>query len=158
MSRAIKAMARLAKVRQDMAMAKAKRIASEYAKNKDLNEQVIQYAREYGDAAMKVGERGISVAMLNDTMAFRGRLLATAKEQELATAHMHRQVQEANRAALAAKMKSQGLDRALGRRKKEAEQAEQQAEWQEIEDAFSHRRPVLGQDESTQGSAGTKDA
>ena len=158
MSRAIKAMARLAKVRQDMAMAKAKRIASEYAKNKDLNEQVIQYAREYGDAAMKVGERGISVAMLNDTMAFRGRLLATAKEQELATAHMHRQVQEANRAALAAKMKSQGLDRALARRKKEAEQAGQQVEWQEIEDAFSHRRPVIGQDESTQGSSGTKDA
>jgi len=48
MSRAIKAMARLAKVRQDMAMAKAKRIASEYAKNKELNEQVVQYAREYG--------------------------------------------------------------------------------------------------------------
>lgn len=158
MSRAIKAMARLAKVRQDMAMAKAKRIASEYAKNKDLNEQVVQYAREYGDAAMKVGEQGISVAMLNDTMAFRGKLLASAKEQELATAHMHRQVQEANRAALAAKMKSQGLDRALARRKKEAEQAEQQAEWQEIEDAFSHRRPLLGQGESTQGSVGTKDA
>jgi len=158
MSRAIKAMARLAKVRQDMAMAKAKRIASEYAKNKDLNEQVVQYAREYGDAAMKVGEQGISVAMLNDTMAFRGKLLASAKEQELATAHMHRQVQEANRAALAAKMKSQGLDRALARRKKEAEQAEQQAEWQEIEDAFSHRRPLLGQGESAQGSVGTKDA
>jgi len=158
MSRAIKAMARLAKVRQDMAMAKAKRLASEYAKNKDLNEQVIQYAREYGDAAMKVGEQSISVAMLNDTMAFRGKLLASAKEQELATAHMHRQVQEANRAALAAKMKSQGLDRALARRKKEAEQAEQQAEWQEIEDAFSHRRPVLGQEESPHGSAGTKDA
>ena len=158
MSRAIKAMARLAKVRQDMAMAKAKRLASEYAKNKDLNEQVIQYAREYGDAAMKVGEQGISVAMLNDTMAFRGKLLASAKEQELATAHMHRQVQEANRAALAAKMKSQGLDRALARRKKEAEQAEQQAEWQEIEDAFSHRRPLLGQGESAQGSVGTKDA
>jgi len=158
MSRAIKAMARLAKVRQDMAMAKAKRLASEYAKNKDLNEQVIQYAREYGDAAMKVGGQGISVAMLNDTMAFRGKLLASAKEQELATAHMHRQVQEANRAALAAKMKSQGLDRALARRKKEAEQAEQQAEWQDIEDAFSHRRPVLGQEESPSGSAGTKDA
>lgn len=158
MSRAIKAMARLAKVRQDMAMAKAKRLASEYAKNKELNEQVIQYAREYGDAAMKVGEQGISVAMLNDTMAFRGKLLASAKEQELATAHMHRQVQEANRAALAAKMKSQGLDRALARRKKEAEQAEQQAEGQEIEDAFSHRRPVLGQEESPSGSAGTKDA
>lgn len=158
MSRAIKAMARLAKVRQDMAMAKAKRIASEYAKNKDLNEQVTQYAREYGDAAMQAGQQGISVAMLNDTMAFRSRLLASAKEQELATAHMHRQVQEANRAALAAKMKSQGLDRALERRKKEAEQAQQQTEWQEIEDAFSHRRPILSYGMRDQEGSGTKDA
>jgi hypothetical protein len=38
------AMARLAKVRQDTAMAKARRLASEFAKAKDLNEQVIQYA------------------------------------------------------------------------------------------------------------------
>ena len=158
MSRAIKAMARLAKVRQDMAMAKAKRLASEYAKTKELNEQVIQYAREYVDAAMAMGQQGISVATLNDTLAFRGRLLAGAKEQELSTAHMHRQVQEANRAALAAKMKSQGLDRALARRKKEAEQSEQQAEWQEIEDAFSHRKPAFGSNEPAQPGSGTKDA
>jgi len=71
---------------------------------------------------------------------------------------MHRQVEEANRAALAAKMKSQGLDRALARRKKEAEQSEQQAEWQEIEDAFSHRKPAFGSDESAQHGSGTKDA
>lgn len=42
MSRAMAAMARLAKVRQDTAMAKARRLASEFAKAKDLNEQVIQ--------------------------------------------------------------------------------------------------------------------
>lgn len=136
------AMARLAKVRQDMAMAKARRIASEFAKAKDLNEQVVQYADEYGDAAMQMGQQGqgISVAMLRDTMAFRAKLLAGAKEQELATAHMYRQLQDANKAALSAKMKSQGLDRAVARRKKLAEQEQQQAEWQEIEDAFSHRK------------------
>jgi flagellar biosynthesis chaperone FliJ len=140
MSRAMTAMARLAKVRQDMAMAKARRIASEFAKAKDLNEQVVQYAGEYGDAAMQIGQQGISVALLNDTMAFRAKLLAGAKEQELATAHLYRQLQEANKVALSAKMKSQGLDRAVARRKKVAEQEEQQAEWQEIEDAFSHRK------------------
>ncbi len=140
MSRAMTAMARLAKVRQDMAMAKARRIASEFAKAKDLNEQVVQYAGEYGDAAMQIGQQGISVALLNDTMAFRAKLLAGAKEQELATAHLYRQLQEANKVALSAKMKRQGLDRAVARRKKVAEQEEQQAEWQEIEDAFSHRK------------------
>jgi len=158
MSRAIKAMARLAKVRQDMAMAKAKRIASEFAKTKDLNEQVLQYAKEYGDSVMRTGEKGISVAVLNDTMAFRSRLIASAKEQELATAHMHRHLQEANRAALAAKMKSQGLDRALARRKKEAEQGQQQADWQEIEDAFSHRRSPFAQNAGHEEGSGTKDA
>ena len=142
MSRAMHAMARLAKVRQDMAMAKAKRLASEFAKAKDLNEQVVQFAGEYGEAAMAMGQGGgtVSVATLNDTLAFRARLLAGAKEQELANAHMYRHLQEANKAALSAKMKSQGLDRAVARRKKEAEQKEQQSEWQEIEDAFSHRK------------------
>ena len=152
MSRAMSAMARLAKVRQDMAMAKARRIASEFAKAKDLNEQVVQYADEYGDAAMQMGQQGISVALLRDTMAFRAKLLAGAKEQELASAHLYRELQNANKAAIAAKMKSQGLDRAVARRKKEAEQEQQQAEWQEIEDAFSHRKSPFTQE------PGTKDA
>ena len=140
MSRAMSAMARLAKVRQDMAMAKARRIASEFAKAKDLNEQVINYANEYGNAAMQMGQKGVSVSMLNDTMAFRTKLLAGASEQELATAQMHKQLKLANQQALAAKLKSQGLDRAVARRKKEAEQKLQQAEWQSIEDSFSHRK------------------
>ena len=146
------AMARLAKVRQDMAMAKARRIASEFAKAKDLNEQVVQYADEYGDAAMQMGQQGISVALLRDTMAFRAKLLAGAKEQELASAHLYRELQSANKAAIAAKMKSQGLDRAVARRKKQAEQEQQQAEWQEIEDAFSHRKNPFTPE------VGTKDA
>jgi hypothetical protein len=44
------------------------------------------------------------------------------------------------KAAEAAKLKSQGLDRAVARRKKEAEHKLQQAEWQSIEDSFSHRK------------------
>jgi flagellar biosynthesis chaperone FliJ len=151
-------MARLAKVRQDMALARAKRIASEFAKTRDLGEQVLQYAKEYDEAAMQAGQKGISVSMLNDSVAFSARLVASAKEQELANAYMHKQLQEANRAALAAKMKSQGLDRALAQRKKEAEQAQQQADWQEIEDAFSNRRSPLAQGAGGEGASGTKDA
>jgi|GEM_PF-507285 len=158
MSRAIKAMARLAKVRQDMAMARAKRIASEFAKTRDLGDQVLQFAKEYDDAAMRAGEKGIPVTLLNDSLAFSARLIASAKEQELANAYMHRQLQEANRAALSAKMKSQGLDRALGRRKKEAEEEQQQADWQEIEDAFSHRRSPFSDQDPGDEAFGTKDA
>jgi len=137
------AMARLAKVRQDTAMAKARRLASEFAKAKDLNEQVIQYADQYGEAAVRVAQQGVSVAMLRDTMAFRVRLLAGAKDQELANADLFKRFQEANRDALSAKLKSQGLDRAMERRKREAEREAEQSEWQEIEDGFSHRKTHL---------------
>jgi hypothetical protein len=104
-------------------MAKARRLASEFAKAKDLNEQVIQYAGQYGETALQVAQQGVSVAMLRDTMAFRNRLLAGAKDQELANADLFKRFQEANRDALSAKLKSQGLDRAMERRKREAERA-----------------------------------
>ena len=149
------AMARLAKVRQDTAMAKARRLASEFAKAKDLNEQVIQYAGQYGETALQVAQQGVSVAMLRDTMAFRNRLLAGAKDQELANADLFKRVQEANRDALSAKLKSQGLDRAMERRKREAEHEAEQSEWQEIEDGFSHRKNPFAPSEE---GAGTKDA
>ena len=155
MSRAMAAMARLAKVRQDTAMAKARRLAGEFAKAKDLNDQVIQYAGQYGEAAVQVATQGVSVATLRDTMAFRARLLAGAKDQELANADLYRRFQEANREALAAKLKSQGLDRAMERRAREARQEAEQSEWQEIEDSFSHRKNPFA---PGQGSTGTKDA
>ena len=149
------AMARLAKVRQDTAMAKARRLASEFAKAKDLKEQVIQYADQYGETALQVAQQGVSVAMLRDTMAFRNRLLAGAKDQELANADLFRRFQDANRDALSAKLKSQGLDRAMERRRRDAEREAEQSEWQEIEDGFSHRKNPFA---PSVEDIGTKDA
>jgi len=143
------AMARLAKVRQDTAMAKARRLASEFAKAKDLNEQVIQYAGQYGEAAVQSATKGVSVATLRDTMAFRARLLAGAKDQELANADLYRRFQEANREALAAKLKSQGLDRAMDRRAREARQEAEQSEWQEIGTLFRTEKTRLLQGKET---------
>jgi flagellar biosynthesis chaperone FliJ len=153
------ALARLAKVRQDMAMAQARRIAAEFAKARDLNEQIVQFADDYGSAAMQQGQQGISVAALRDTMAFRARLLAGAQDQDLVNAQLYRQLQEANKKAFAAKMKSEGLQKALARRKAETRHHAEAAEWREIEDGLSHRRPVFSppQQGASQGS-GTKDA
>jgi hypothetical protein len=159
MSRAMSALARLAKVRQDMAMAQARRIAAEFAKARDLNEQIVQFADEYGHAAMEHGKQGISVAALNDTLAFRARLLSGAREQELANAQLYRQLQEANKRAFAAKMKSEGLQKALARRKAQARHHAEASEWREIEDGLSHRRSIFSPAlPAGQEGSGTKDA
>jgi flagellar biosynthesis chaperone FliJ len=139
MSKALQTMARLAKVKQDVAMAKAKRLASQVAKAKDLQDQVIGFAGEYGNMAMEQGLSGTSVAMMQDALAFRTRLLDGASEQALASAELNRQLKQANALAMAARMKSKGLDDALARRKQVALREQEESEAQEIEESISAR-------------------
>jgi len=139
MSKALQTMARLAKVKQDVAMAKAKRLASQVAKAKDLQDQVIGFAGEYGNMAMEQGLSGTSVAMMQDALAFRTRLLDGASEQALASAELNRQLKQANALAMAARMKSKGLDDAVARRKQAALRDQEESEAQEIEESISAR-------------------
>jgi flagellar biosynthesis chaperone FliJ len=139
MSKALQTMARLAKVKQDVAMAKAKRLASQVAKAKDLQDQVIGFAGEYGTMAMEQGLSGTSVAMMQDALAFRTRLLDGASEQALASAELNRQLKQANALAMAARMKSKGLDDAVARRKQVALREQEESEAQEIEESISAR-------------------
>ncbi len=139
MSKALQTTARLAKVKQDVAMAKAKRLASQVAKAKDLQDQVIGFAGEYGNMAMEQGLSGTSVAMMQDALAFRTRLLDGASEQALASAELNRQLKQANALAMAARMKSKGLDDAVARRKQAALREQEESEAQEIEESISAR-------------------
>jgi flagellar biosynthesis chaperone FliJ len=139
MSKALQTMARLAKVKQDVAMAKAKRLASQVNKAKDLQDQVIGFAGEYGNMAMEQGVAGTSVAMMQDALAFRTRLLDGASEQALASAELNRQLRQANAAAMVARMKSKGLEDAVARRKQAALREQEESEAQEIEESISAR-------------------
>lgn len=139
MSKALQTMARLAKVKQDVAMAKAKRLASQVNKAKDLQDQVIGFAGEYGNMAMEHGLSGTSVAMMQDALAFRTRLLDGASEQALASAELNRQLKQANATAMAARMKSKGLEDAVARRKQAALREQEESEAQEIEESISAR-------------------
>jgi flagellar biosynthesis chaperone FliJ len=139
MSKALQTMARLAKVKQDVAMAKAKRLASQVNKAKDLQDQVIGFAGEYGNMAMEQGLSGTSVAMMQDALAFRTRLLDGASEQALASAELNRQLKQANATAMAARMKSKGLEDAVARRKQAALREQEESEAQEIEESISAR-------------------
>jgi hypothetical protein len=132
-------MARLAKVKQDVAMAKAKRLASQVAKAKDLQDQVIGFAGEYGKVAMEQGRLGTSVAMMQDALNFRTRLLNGAQEQEIASAELIRRLKIANEEARVARQKSKGLDDAVARRKQAATREREESEAQEIEESISAR-------------------
>ena len=134
MSRTIKAMARLAQVRKDLAVAKSRRLAAEIRKNEGLRDQVLQFASEYGDQAVQAAQKGISVSQLRDTYAFRGRLLDGARDQQMGLANMARQLQIANLEALAATRKSDGFGRLIARKEGEAKKKLESSEQREVED------------------------
>jgi flagellar biosynthesis chaperone FliJ len=152
MSRAIRAITRLAKVRQDLARARASQMAAELNRARELSTQVQAFASEYSQAAMEAGTKGISVAMLTDTLAFRDRLLTTAQEQQVFSGELAKKAALANKAALAAKMKHEGFERILKQRTLEAARKAELREWREIEDSIA-QRSALGL-----SRAGTKDA
>jgi flagellar biosynthesis chaperone FliJ len=152
MSRAIRAIARLAKVRQDLARARAAQVAAELNRARQLSSQVQEFAAEYSQAAMQAGMKGISVAMLTDTLAFKERLLDTAQEQQVFSAELAKRAAVANQAALAAKMKHEGFERILKQRSLEEARKAELREWREIEDSIG-QRTALGL-----SRAGTKDA
>ncbi len=134
MSKPIRTLARLAKVRQDLAIARAKSISQELAQIQALQKQVSDFASEYGEMAVAAGQHGVSVSMLADTLAFRSKLLGGAKDQEVVSNRLGQQLQEANRRALAAKRKTEGLEKMLAKMRQAQAHKEQQAEWQAIED------------------------
>lgn len=134
MSKALESMAKLVRIRERIALARARRIAAEFSKSKDLNEQVLGFAREYGDGVMQAGQTGISVSALCDTMAFRQKLLDGAKQQEMISQNLGDQMRRANLEAAAAKMKNKGFERLIARKNREHQERRQKEEWRAVED------------------------
>jgi flagellar biosynthesis chaperone FliJ len=79
---AIELLHRLAKIREDQAMARAKRVASQVNQQKAFKDQVLDYAKDYETQLLAGGKGGSSVAFIQDANAFREKLLHSAIEMD----------------------------------------------------------------------------
>jgi hypothetical protein len=71
---------RLAKIREDQAMANARRATGQVNQAQGFQRQVLDYAKDYENQIMEGAKTGTSVAFIQDANAFREKLLLSSSE------------------------------------------------------------------------------
>ena len=146
---AIELLHRLAKIREDQAMARAKRVASQVNQQKAFKDQVLDYAKDYESQLLAGGKGGSSLAFIQDANAFREKLLHSAIEMDSQIQGMTKASEETLKVATLARMRTRGLSKLVDKMHLEAKRKQAKAELSQFEDNFSARLSF---------KSGTKDA
>ena len=146
---AIELLHRLAKIREDQAMARAKRVASQVNQQKAFKDQVLEYAKDYEAQMLAGGKGGTSVAFIQDANAFREKLLHSAIEMDGQIQGLARASEDTLKTATMARMRTRGLSKLVDKMHREAKRKQAKAELSQFEDSFSARLSF---------KSGTKDA
>ena len=146
---AIELLLRLAKIREDQAMARAKRVAGQMNQTKAFKNQVLDYAKEYEIQMVDSGKTGTSVAFIQDSNAFREKLLASSLEMDGQINSLTQASEEALKVATQARMRTRGLSKLVEKKRLEERKKRAKSELNQFEDNFSARLNI---------QTGTKDA
>jgi len=146
---AIELLLRLAKIREDQAMARAKRVAGQMNQTKAFKNQVLDYAKEYEIQMLEGGKSGTSVAFIQDSNAFREKLIASSMEMDSQINGLTQASEETLKVATQARMRTRGLTKLVEKKLLEERKKRAKSELNQFEDNFSARLNL---------QTGTKDA
>jgi flagellar biosynthesis chaperone FliJ len=146
---AIELLLRLAKIREDQAMARAKRVAGQVNQTKAYKNQVLEYAKEYEGQMLAATNETLSVAFMQDANAFREKLIQSAIEMDGQILGLSRASEDTLAVATQARMRTRGLTKLVDKKRLEARKKKAKAEMNQFEDNYAARLSV---------NSGTKDA
>ena len=146
---AIELLLRLAKIREDQAMARAKRVAGQMGQTQAFKKQVLDYAREYEIQILESGKSGASVAFIQDSNAFREKLLVSSLEMDGQINSLTQASAETLKIATQARMRTRGLSKLVEKKRREERKKRYKSELNQFEDSYSARLNI---------ETGTKDA
>jgi flagellar biosynthesis chaperone FliJ len=146
---AIELLLRLAKIREDQAMARAKRAAGQVNQTKSFKNQVLEYAKDYEIQMLAASSESVPVSFIQDANAFREKLIQSSVEMDSQIQGLTRASEETLMTATQARMRTRGLTKLMEKKRLEARQKKAKAEMNQFEDSYAGRLNV---------SSGTKDA
>jgi len=133
---------RLAKIREDQAMARARRATGQVNQAQALQNQVLEYAKDYENQIMNGAKTGISVAFAQDANAFREKLIHSSIEMTSQINGLSIGSTQALKQAMQAKMRSQGLGKLVAKAHLQARKKLDRAQMNELEDSYAARHSV----------------
>jgi flagellar biosynthesis chaperone FliJ len=146
---AIELLLRLAKIREDQAMARAKRAAGQVNQTKAFKNQVLEYAKDYEIQVLAASKDSVPVSFIQDANAFREKLIQSSVEMDGQIQGLSRASEETLMTATQARMRTRGLTKLVEKKRLEARQKKAKAEMNQFEDNYAARLNV---------NSGTKDA
>jgi flagellar export protein FliJ len=149
MSKVLKLILQFAKNQESRTGNQLKRLNGELRRSEAFNQQVIEYVQDYETQMMETASKGAPVAFLQDSSAFRNRLQAGVEEQEGQIAKLNIAMVSAREQAIESKLRVQGIEKVLARKKAEALADRARRERLELEDCIISR---------LHGDSGTKSA
>ena len=149
MSKVLKLILQFAKNQESRTGNQLKRLNGELRRSEAFNQQVIEYVQDYETQMMETASKGAPVAFLQDSSAFRNRLQAGVEEQEGQIAKLNIAMVSAREQAIESKLRVQGIEKVLARKKAEALADRASRERLELEDCIISR---------LHGDSGTKSA
>jgi len=145
----IELLLRLAKIREDQAMARAKRASGQVNQTIAFKEQVLEYAQDYENQMLEGGKTGIPVAFIQDANAFREKLIQSAVEMDGQIQGLTKASEYTLKTATQARMRTLGLTKLVDKMHREVRKKQAKAEMNQFEDNYAARMNI---------QSGTKDA
>jgi flagellar export protein FliJ len=149
MSKVLKLILQFAKNQESRTGNQLKRLNGELRRSEAFNQQVIEYVQDYEKQMLDTASKGAPVAFLQDSSAFRNRLQAGVEEQEGQIAKLNIAMVNAREQAIESKLRVQGIEKVLAKKKAEMLAQRARRESLELEDCIISR---------LHGDSGTKSA
>jgi flagellar biosynthesis chaperone FliJ len=146
---AIELLLRLAKIREDQAMARVKRATGEVNQTIAFKNQVLEYAKDYEVQMIAGGDQSVTVAFIQDANAFREKLIHSSIVMDGQIQGLTRASEGTLKTATEARMRTLGLTKLVDKIKLEAKKKRAKAEMNQFEDNYAARASF---------NSGTKDA
>jgi len=145
----IELLLRLAKIREDQAMARAKRASGQVNQTIAFKELVLEYANDYENQMLDGGKTGTTVAFIQDANAFREKLIQSTVEMDGQIQGLTKASESTLKNATQARMRTLGLTKLVDKMHQETRKKQAKAEMNQFEDNYAARMSL---------QTGTKDA
>lgn len=133
---------RLAKIREDQAMARARIASSKVNQTIEMKNQVLEYAKDYEKQMMESGPESLSVAFLQDANAFREKLIHSSIKLEGEIQGLTRSSEGTLKNAMQARMRTLGLGKLVNKIKHQERVLEVKKELNEFEESYVGRMKI----------------
>ena len=147
--KALHLLLKIAKIKEDQAMARARRVTAQANETLKFQEQVISYAKDYEQQILDGGKAGTRVAFIQDSDAFRAKLLESSRAMDRQVRNLQIDSKNILEDAMRAKMKSEGLSKLVNKLNQKEQQKKDKAQEAQFEDLMAARAST---------NSGTKDA